>query len=982
MSNPSDWSRVKDVLHAALAQPPDERALFVRDACREDHVLRQEVESLLAAHAQAAGFAERPAIEGLEQLAMVGAQADAGDHSAMREGDRFGGYVIEARLGAGGMGEVYRALDTTLGRQVAIKVLPNAFLADPERRARLEREARVLAALNHPHIGGIYGLEDVDGVRALVLELVDGETLAERLASGPLALNEALAVARQIAGALEAAHEKGIVHRDLKPANIKITAEGVVKVLDFGLAKASGSGAAALDVPQSPLITVATHPGVLIGTAAYMSPEQARGQTVDKRADIWAFGCVLYEMLTGSCAFVGDGISATLASVLKSDPDWNTLSSELPATIRTILTRSLVKDSRQRLADISIVLFLLNESGDDGFKSSARPIAPSVSRLNVAVSAAAAATVVFAICVAVAWRVWPDKPRLTVTRFSIGLGEGQEFFNTGRRVLNISPDGTQIVYVANQRLYHRLLSEGQAKPIPGTEEQQLGVVNPVFSPDGASIAFYAPADNVLKRIAVAGGSAVTLCPATYPDGVAWSGDAILFGQAGRGIVRVPATGGTPEVIVPVRNGERAHGPQLLPGGQAVLFTVATGAGLDMWDRSQIVIASLKTGVRKTVVSGGSDARYLPTGHLVYAVGGVVFGHGFDLARMDVVGNPVPVIEGVARADLGNNLTAVTQFSSAENGTLIYVSGAVSPSMMTRDVVFVDRQSLAVQPVKLPPALYEYPRLSPDGRSLAVGTDDGNEAIIWVYDLSGASARRRLTFGGRNRFPVWSPDSQRVSFTSDRDGDLALFWQRADAAGPSERLTRPALGTSHVPQSWAPDGKTLLFRAGAGSTFSLWTLSIINGQIARYDTVETSKTISAAFSPDGRWVAYDIGDLTMSLFVQPFPVSGTRHQFVALGFHPFWSADGKELFFSTVGPRLFAVSFERIPSLRFGDVRPIATNGLLGRGSMGERNMDVTPDGKRLVGILPSDQVQAPASRPQINVVENWFEELKARVPTR
>ena len=604
MSDPADWSRVKDVLHAALSRPPDERVPFVRDACDGDHVLREEVESLLAAHGQAAGFAERPAIEGLEQLAVVGADADASHHPAIREGDRFGSYAIKARLGSGGMGEVYRALDTTLGREVAIKVLPNAFLADPERHARLEREACVLAALNHPHIGAIYGLEDVGGIRALVLELVDGETLAERLVRGPLAVNEALAVARQIADALEAAHEKGIVHRDLKPANIKITAEGVVKVLDFGLAKASGSGAAAPDVRQWPPISVATHAGVLIGTAAYMSPEQARGQAVDKRTDIWAFGCVLYEMLTGSRPFVADGISATLAGVLKSEPDWNALSRELPATIRTILTRCLAKDRQRRLADISIVLFLLNESRDV-LTASAWPLAKIVSRWNRAVWAAAAATAAFAICAAVTWRIWPVKPRLTVTRFSIGLGEGQVFTETGRRVVAISPDGTQIVYVANRRLYHRLLSEVQAKPIPGTEEPQLGIVNPVFSPDGGSIAFYAASEHALKRIAVAGGSAVTICPATYPSGMAWNGDAILFGQESRGIVRVPATGGTPEVIVPVSNGERAHGPQLLPGGQAVLFTVATGAGLDAWDRAQIVVASLKTAERKTIVSGGS-----------------------------------------------------------------------------------------------------------------------------------------------------------------------------------------------------------------------------------------------------------------------------------------------------------------------------------------------------------------------------------------
>jgi len=368
-------------------------------------------------------------------------------------------------------------------------------------------------------------------------------------------------------------------------------------------------------------------------------------------------------------------------------------------------------------------------------------------------------------------------------------------------------------------------------------------------------------------------------------------------------------------------------------------------------------------------------------HLVYAVGGVVFGRGFDPVRLETLGDPVPVIEGVARSD--PSLTGVTQFSSAENGTLIYVSGPVSPSMIRRDVVFVDRQTLAVQSLKLPPAVYEYPRVSPDGRRLAVGTDDGNEAIIWVYDLSGASARRRLTLGGRNQFPIWSPDSQRLSFTSDREGDLALYWQRADGAGPPERLTRPERGVSHVPQSWAPNGKTLLFRAGEGSSFSLWTLSMIDRQLARFDTVATSGRMFAAFSPDGRWIAYDVGDRTMSLFVQPFPVSGAQYEVVALGGFPFWSPDGKELFFETAGTRLWALPVATTPSLTFGHARQIATSGLLGRGANGERSIDITPDGKRLVGVLRSDQVQsAPASRPQINVVENWLEELKGRVPTR
>ena len=482
-------------------------------------------------------------------------------------------------------------------------------------------------------------------------------------------------------------------------------------------------------------------------------------------------------------------------------------------------------------------------------------------------------------------------PAPRVTRFAVLLGEGQRFSNTSRQLVAMSPDGTRIVYVANSRLYSRAMSESEARPIAGTEtEASGGVTNPVFSPDGRSIAFYSNPDRTLRRIAIGGGTPVTICTADNPVGMSWNGDEILFGQGSQGIMRVSANGGTPERIIAVKSGELAHGPQMLPGGQAVLFTLATrvSAGSETWDKAQIVVQSLKSGERKTPVSGGADARYVSTGHLVYALGGVVFALRFDPRRLAVAGGPVPIIEGVRRS--GNFQTGTAHFLSSDNGSLIFIPGPTSASSVQADVALMDRQG-TVLPLKLPSGPYQHPRVSPDGTRIAVGTDDGKAANVWVYDLSGTSARRQLTFGGGNRFPIWSADGQRVAFQSDREGDFALFWQRADGAGTAERLTKPEQGTSHVPESWAPDGKTVLVAVSKGSSVSLWAFSMPSKQAAAYGGVQASVPISAAFSPDGQWVAYS--DLDAGTLVQPFPATGAKYQ-ISTYSSPAWSPDGKEL----------------------------------------------------------------------------------------
>ena len=549
-------------------------------------------------------------------------------------GTRLGPYEIAAQIGAGGMGEVYRATDTTLARQVAIKVLPTVFSQDPERLARFEREAKTLAALNHPHIAQIYGLEISSGMRALVMEFVEGEDLSQRIARGPIPLDDALPIARQMAEALEVAHEQGIVHRDLKPANIKVTPDGVVKVLDFGLAKLTQVQAVATPahVTESPTITspaMLTGAGMILGTAAYMSPEQAAGRPADKRSDVWAFGVVLYEMLTGKRAFDGGGVSETLAAVLRGEPDWDALPATTPAPIDKLLRGCLQKDRKERVPDIAVARFEIKDAlamrgasrlRAEGLVAATEPRP----RWRRALPAAAAAVVTGALVGAVMWTFDTPLPPPPVTRFAFMLGEGQQFTNAGRQLIAISPDGAQMVYVANRQLFLRLLSDFQARPIPGTENAQ-GVSNPAFSPDGRSIAFWSAADRTLKTIAVSGGTAVMICPAENPTGMSWGEDGILFGgQGSTGIMRVPANGGQPELLIDVKDGELAYGPRRLPGSEWVMFTIGATPTAEGWDNAQIVVQSSKSGERRTLVSGGSDARYASTGHITYAVGGIIF----------------------------------------------------------------------------------------------------------------------------------------------------------------------------------------------------------------------------------------------------------------------------------------------------------------------------------------------------------------------
>ena len=891
---------------------------------------------------------------------------------ALSAGTRLGAYEVLSALGAGGMGEVYRARDSRLGRDVALKILPESLARDPGRLARFRREAQVLAALNHPHIAAIYGIEDAGDTRCLVLELVDGETLQQRIARGPLPPAEALAIAAQVAVALEAAHEKGIVHRDLKPANIALTRDGEVKVLDFGLAKVADPPLeAASDLVNSPTLTspaIATGAGVILGTAAYMSPEQAKGRPADKRSDIWAFGCVLFEMLTGRRAFEGEDVSDTLAAVLRGDPDWGAWPPTLPPAIRALVEGTLKKDRRERISDISTALFVLRWPD---LVAPVGPVRESPRRRVWERAALVLIAMAIGAAIAVATLRGGPTPRPAPTRFAITL-PGTQLLTLNRPAVTISPDGTKVAYAGDGRLYLRAMSEFDSKVVGGTD----GAVNPVFSPDGQWLVFFA--DSALRRIAVSGGAPVTICQtAPAPIGMTWSTHGILFVEPGTGVLQVSPEGGKPQLLVGVDQSDSMfNGPQLLPDGRTLLFTVAQGSvpGSNRWDRARIVVQSLDTGERKTLIDGGTDARYVSTGHIVYLSAGVLLAVPFDLSTLRVTAGSVPVVEGVRRSTTA--ASGGGQFAFSNSGTLVYLPGPVSGSQF--ELVVFDRQR-STQTLNLPPGPYRYPRVSPDGTRLAFETNAGQETIIAVYDLSGASAVRRLTFGGNSRFPVWSADGRRIAFQSDRDGDLAVFWQSADG-GTAERLTRADRGTSHVPESWSPRGDTLLFSVAKGTEVSLWMLSLPDRKTAPLDDVRSAHLpTNAAFSPDGRWVAYQIGDpgvAEATTFVQPFPPSGTKYQ-IGRGGRPLWSRDGTELFYVPAPGQFMAVTVRTRPSFSF--TNPVAVPRLFGAADPASpRPFDLLPDG-RFVGAATLGQGGA-TGRAEIRVVLNWFEELRARAP--
>jgi serine/threonine-protein kinase len=874
-----------------------------------------------------------------------------------------------------------------------LKILPEAFAADADRVARFRREAKVLASLNHPYIATIYGLEDAGGAKALMMELVEGQDLAQMLARGAIPLHEALPIAKQIAEALEAAHEQGIIHRDLKPANVKVRPDGTVKVLDFGLAKAMESSVTiAPNVTTSPTVTspAITGVGVLLGTAAYMSPEQARGKSADKRGDVWAYGCLLYEMFTGHRPFAGEGVSDTLAAVLRDEPDWQALPHDLPVAIGALLRGCLAKDRRKRIADLSTARFVIDATDLLQTQAATRPWRRVVTAGVVAVLAAGA------VGLALWSAMRAASPPGPVVRFVVPLPQGQNFGSASLPVLAISPDGEHLVYAASGRLYLRSMSDGVPRPIAGTEGRSE---YPVFSPDGQSIAFFtaqggdASGDlprGVIKRVPLAGGTPLTVCETAYPFGMSWGADGLVFGQASKGVMRVSADGGEPQLLVRVDNDEVALRPQVLPDRRAVMFTLASdltnllrpleNPADSGWDKARVVVQQLDTGERKTIVEGATDGRYLSTGHVVYAVGGTLRARSFDVTRPEVTGAAAAVVvEGVARTRYGPRMTGLAQYSVSTTGSLVYVSGPASTSSPPpRDLALYDRNG-RVETLNLPPMLYESPRTSPNGQEVAVATADASNVQVWLYDLVRKSPPRQLTLQGKNRYPIWSADGRRVAFQSDREGDLAIFSQPADGSRAADRLTTPERGTEHIPQAWSPDDEYLLFSAATGSSVSLETFAARTKTIARLaDIRSVTLTPSAVFSPDGAWVAYEWNESSQPrVRIQSFSRTGVVHQIPVDARHPRWSTGGTELFFSQ-GPRIFAIAVSAQPTFTFGSPSLLVKDIPMG-GS--QRQYDVVDDGKRFVGIAVAAGYtpSTAAAIRNIDVVLNWAEELKARV---
>ncbi len=957
MSGETDrWRRVDALCQAALILPEAERTAFVLESS-DDLDVRREVQALLAHTAAAERFLESP----------IGAAAASVLPAAITSlsGTRVGVFEVGALLGAGGMGDVYRARDARLNRDVALKILPLTFALNPDRLDWFRREAQALASLNHPNIGAIYGFEETGGVYALVLELVEGPTLAERLEQGPLPLVEALPIAHQLAEALEFAHEHGIVHNDFKPSNVKLRPDGTVKVLDFGLATVMRetvvNGGDRMQASQSHV--------PMFGTSVYASPERLKGLG-DKRSDIWAFGAVLYEMLAGHPAFPRKVDAVPLADV-----DCSALAPSTPEWLRHLIQRCLARDVRRRLRDIGEARIALEDQSPGSAAAADTDLVPGPlarvrrhfswrSTITISGAGLAGAALIGALL--------PRQAPPAAVRLSAMLPEGQSLSTGDRSVAAISPDGNQIVYVAAPGgLYLRTLSASESKPIPGVDDI---ISEPVFSPDGQSILFHSNLDQSLKRIPASGGPAVTLCRAVFAYGVSWSDEGIVFFEPGRGILRVSPDGGEPQNIVSLGSNNAAQSPQLLPGGEWLLYTLATGTAPDRWDNARVVIRSLTSGEETTVFTGGSDARYVSTGHLVYAVGGNLFAVPFDLRRKQVAGRAFPAIRGVRRGAAA--LTGTAQFAVARNGTLVYVPGAPSANW---DLGITDRKG-TTERLPLPSSAYEAPRVSPDGKRLAFGTDDGKETSVWVYNLDGTTSARRLTFGGNARFPTWSRDGTRVAFRFERDGDAAIFWLAVDG-GPLERLTKPGADEAHEPEAWSPTSDMLVFSSRKGSEITLWTLSLNSRAVSRFSDARSSTRTGAAFSPDGRWLAYaSSGSSGPTIYVEPFPATGMKHQLVASGdrepHHPLWSPGGTELFYNPGPSRFEAVSVFTAPSFAFGN--PVAVPRFFpGASPQTRRPFDVLPDGRFVSPVIASTADAAARTTHDIRVVLNWFSELLA-----
>ena len=911
----------------------------------------------------------------------------------------MGSYEITVQIGEGGMGRVYRATDVKLGRDVAIKVLPDTVADDADRLARFGREARTLASLNHQNIAVLYGLEEVEGTVALVMEFVDGPTLGDRITAGPVPIDEALPIAKQIAEALEAAHEQGIVHRDLKPANVKVRSDGTVKVLDFGLAKAfEPAGSSASIASLSPTITTPamTQMGIILGTAAYMAPEQARGRPVDKRADIWAFGVVLYEMLTGRKAFDGDDVSMTLAAVMMKEPEWTALPASTPSSLRRLLMRCLKRDPRARLRDIGEARLHLEELiAGTTHEERVAPVVPHAAAgwTRVAPWAMAVVGLAIAAIAVMRWAPWRQPQTSTPVRLEAGIGATANLMTDSGSAVVLSPNGRTLAFVAQSsgaepQLYVRRLEQLTARALSGTD----GARNPFFSPDGEWIGFFA--GGKLKKVAISGGAVVTICDAPDGRGGSWAEDgSIVFlpvatsnAGTGGGLLRVSDVGGPPEPFTTIGPDELTQRwPQLLPGGKAVLYTVTNAAGTrspqGAYADANIVVQTVPKGTPKIIWRGGYFGRYLRSGHLTYMHDGTLFAAPFDLTRLEMTGQPAPVLEGMIYS--ANNGAA--HISVSDDGTLVYVPGGdvtvrpAAPEWVTRE--------LKAAPVAKSGNWAMF-RIAPDGRRVAAVIPDGARPDIYVYDESRESLSRLTNDSRQGAFqPVWTPDGRRITFgMAGRAGNI--YWQRADGVGEPQRLTTSP--NTQIPVSWDPTGKLLALEEQNRQTGSDIMILPMDGDESSGWRPGTPTTFLATdaneydpmFSPDGKWIAFmSTKSGRPEVYVRAYP--GPAGEWVMSSGSggarfPTWSRKRNELFYTTFQGEIMMVPYT-IEGGAFVAGRPQPWSKERFSTAFTVRRFDLHPDGERFL-VARQPQQQATTPQDKLVFVFNFFTELNRLAP--
>jgi serine/threonine-protein kinase len=881
-------------------------------------------------------------------------------------------YEVTALLGKGGMGEVYRARDNKLGRDVALKILPRELATDPERAARFAREARTLASLQHANIASIYGFEDAEGVRFLTMELAEGEDLSEYVSRGPIPVVESLRIARQIAAGLEAAHGKNIVHRDLKPANIKIGDDGAVKILDFGLARAyAGDEEDGGDPAQSPTITAAmTHAGVILGTAAYMSPEQARGRTTDSRADIWAFGVVVFEMLSGARLFDGETVSDTLASVLTREVDWNRLPADVPPRMRTLLMRCLERDRDRRLRDIGEARIVLDDemSGapDAHLESAlhARPASPSTRKPNPAIAGLLIGLAI-TIGAATAWLLKPSTPIASPldARFEVMLPVDQSFSSNYNRVVTISPDSRTIAYLA-QALILRKLNDESAFPVPGTGEAR----SPAFSFDSREVAYWEAGR--IKRVSVDGGVPIVVGELPErPLGMSWAEDKHIYvGRADKGIWRVIDSGGPLEQVLALDDSEYAHGPELLPGGEWMLFTMCRS--VRGWSAASIVIESLVTGERRVLVQRGREARYLPTGHISFVDARTLFAVPFDLASLQVTGGAEALETNLHMS--AEDETGAAGYDVSDDGILVFAppSGFGSGSESRLMFLGADGDEYLL-PIDVKP--FGSAALSPDDQRVAAQVNDDEGTHIWVFDVD-RRAVQRLTSTGRNTSPAWSHAGRFIYFASDRDGDTDIWRRAADLSSPSEKVL--SADGAQLPGAATSDGEWLICSWMEPGNSNIARVSLVGDPTVEMLVEGPADELTASPSPDGRFVCFQ-SDETGRWDIHVLELSSGRRWIVSSnsGFSPYWTRDGKQIHYRSgfeVGQVVDVVTEPAFSASEPRNIYPFEAGRQV-------QLFDVTRDGQRALIAANESAIEGAETRPRVIVVLNWFDHLRQRV---